>query len=183
MVSIRQLDSIGWAQLLGVPALFVGLWLMLVGLDFPEMSQTVVLVVVAVLAAGGFALILGSWSRFGGYGSYRAMNRWLRGGADPTGVPVVIRRRFLRRQTSQGAVTGWVWISLGILWAALAVPEVLQGDLAGIGRGVVAALWAVIGIARVVFMRKWGARVDELVRETEAQMADPGATPHLDLFR
>jgi hypothetical protein len=48
---------------------------------------------------------------------------------------------------------------------------------------VVAVLWAVIGIVRVVFMRRWGARVDELVRETEAQMADPGATPHLDLFR
>ncbi|MGY2899842.1 hypothetical protein ACVKXF_002490 [Curtobacterium sp. PvP017] len=183
MVSIRQLDAIGWAQLLGVPALFVGLWLMLVGLHFPEMSPTVVLIVVAVLAAAGFALILSGWSRFGGYDSYRAMDRWVRGGPDPTGVPVTIRRRFLRRQSDQGAVTGWIWISLAVLWAALAVPEVVQGDPAAIGRGVVAVLWAVIGIVRVVFMRRWGARVDELVRETEAQMADPGATPHLDLFR
>ena len=36
MVSIRQLDAIGWAQLLGTPAVFVGLCLMLVGLHFPE---------------------------------------------------------------------------------------------------------------------------------------------------
>lgn len=176
-------DAIGWTQLLGAPALFAAFWVLFVDLRFPEIPLAVNVVVIVALVGLGFALVLIGWSRFGGYGSYRTLRRWVRGGPDPTGVPPEVRMRFLRREARPGTATGWFWIALGVLWVALAVPELLDGEPSGIGRGAIAVMWAVAGTERILFTRKWGTRVTELVRATEAELADPGATPHLDLFR
>lgn len=180
---IKQFDVRAWSQLAGTPAAFVAIWLVLVRLDFPEIPLVVNLVVAVFLAGAGFALILGSWSRFGGYGSYRALRHWVRYGPDPDGVSPDLRMLFLRRQPSENPALGWLWIALGILWAVRALPEGVHGAPTAVGNGLLAAFWAVSGTARIIFARRWGQRIKDLMHHTQEQIEEPGSTPPLDPLR
>ena len=85
--------------------IFTGLWLLLARADFPAIASWINVVVSVVLAVAAVVLVLVIWARFGGYPLYRTLRRWVRGGPDPTDVPLAVRLRFLRQQ-SAGSLAG-----------------------------------------------------------------------------
>jgi len=149
----RRYDAVAVLRLVGAPVIFTGLWLLLVRADFPAIASWINVVVSVILAVAGIVLVLVTWARFGGYRPHRTLRRWVRGGPDPTEVPLTVRLRFLRQQSAGSLAGGWLFLALGVLWLGLAIPELIKGQQRAVLYIATAALWALGGTSKILFVR------------------------------
>jgi membrane protease YdiL (CAAX protease family) len=169
----RRYDAVAVLQLVGAPVIFTGLWLLLARADFPAIASWINVLVSVVLAMAAVVLVLVIWARFGGYRLYRTLRRWVRGGPDPTDVPLAVRLRFLRQQSAGSFAGGWLFLAVGVLWLGLAIPELIEGQQRAVLYIATAALWAGGGASKILFVRHWGTRVEELIGRTESDLDGP----------
>ncbi|WP_144712407.1 hypothetical protein [Curtobacterium pusillum] len=163
---LGEIDLGGWARLVGAVVLCTALaWV------FGSTLAGGPLAVVAP-AAIGFGLLIAvvvvvSWARYGGYQVHRAVQRWIRGGPEPVGVPAAKRVRALSQFIDRTGWYGWLAVAAAAIFT---VDGLLQ--LAGRSdwRAVLLALlpatiWAGNAINALVIERRWRPRAKALYEE------------------
>lgn len=170
---LREIDAGGWARLLGLGLLTAGLWVLLAVKDFALTPVVVVLVAAAVLVVA-VAVVIAIWAATGGYRRQRRLQAWVRGSDTPAAVPVPVRIRYLRRVTERGAWFGWLGLAIALLNAWSGATAVLDGDdpWTSVFSFVVAATWAWVGLATLVFARRSLPHARRLLAEDEREQAD-----------
>jgi hypothetical protein len=149
---------------------WVVLWLGFARSDLPGIPPLVdasVAVGVALLAG---VIMVWSWRRVGGYRNNAALHHWVRGGPKPSNINATTRLRYLKSAASKSTGRGWLYVALGCVWILLAILQSFGNDSHRFGFWGVGAIWLFNGGSEVFFIRRWGGRAADLVRESRADV-------------
>lgn len=173
----RGFSALPVLQVLGASTAFVLIWLSYCQSIFPGTPPWVEAIVAAAFVALAVGLFAWTWIRVGGYAAYWSLWRWAHDGPPPVGVPTWRRVRYLKPLADMGSGSAWLWIALSAFWVALGIAELFLSGSAAIAHLTMAAVWAVGGAYRLIFVRRWGRRAVQLYSECVVEQADEDAGP------